>query len=223
LPPLPSLRHCGDVAEQPSGEALVEAAQIAERIGGLASEIARAYPELERPLVMICVLKGSIFFTADLARAMTVPVELDFIAVRSYQGQRSVGTVELVKDVGIDLHDRDVLVVEDIIDTGLTTSFLLDHLATHRPRSLRLVALLDTQARRQRDVHVDFTGFRIPDRFVVGYGLDVDERWRNLPDVRVVESDQPPPGGPADFSPPRGGAGEICSPAGRASEPADNP
>jgi hypoxanthine phosphoribosyltransferase len=175
------------VAEQPSGEALVGAAQIAERIGGLASEIAGAYPGLDRPLVMICVLKGSIFFTADLARAMTVPVELDFIAVRSYQGQRSVGTVELVKDVGIDLHDRDVLVVEDIIDTGLTTSFLLDHLATHRPRSMRLVALLDKQARRLREVHVDFTGFTIPDRFVVGYGLDVDERWRNLPDVRVIE------------------------------------
>ena len=175
------------MAEQPSGEALVEAAQIAERIGGLASEIAAAYPGLDRPLVMICVLKGSIFFTADLARAMTVPVELDFIAVRSYQGTRSVGTVELVKDVGIDLHDRDVLLVEDIIDTGLTTSFLLDHIAHHRPRSLRLVALLDKQARRLREVHVDFTGFRIPDRFVVGYGLDVDERWRNLPDVRTLD------------------------------------
>ena len=175
------------MAEQPNGEALLGAAQIAERIGGLAAEIARAYPGLQRPLVMICVLKGSIFFTADLARAMTVPIELDFIAVRSYQGQRSVGRVELVKDVGIDLHDRDVLVVEDIIDTGLTTSFLLDHLATHQPRSLRLVALLDKQARRQREVHVDFTGFSIPDRFVVGYGLDVDERWRNLPDVHVVE------------------------------------
>jgi hypoxanthine phosphoribosyltransferase len=216
-----------DVAEQPSAEALLDAARIAERIGGLAAEIAAAYPELDRPLVLICVLKGSIFFTADLARAMAVPmavpVEIDFIAVRSYQGRRSVGTVELVKDVGIDLHDRDVLVVEDIIDTGLTTSFLLDHLATHRPRSLRLVALLDKQARREREVRVDFTGFRIPDRFVVGYGLDVDERWRNLPDVRVVEDDQPPPGGPADFSPPRGGAGEICSPAGRASEPADRP
>jgi hypoxanthine phosphoribosyltransferase len=175
------------VAEQLSGATLIDAAQIAERVRGLAAEIAAASPDLERPLVMICVLKGSIFFTADLARAMTVPVELDFIAVRSYQGTRSVGTVELVKDVGITLTGRDVLVVEDIIDTGLTTSFLLDHLATHRPRSMRLVALLDKQARRLREVHVDFTGFTIPDRFVVGYGLDVDERWRNLPDVRVIE------------------------------------
>lgn len=181
------LRHCGDVTEQPSGEALVDAAQIAERVRGLAAEIGEAYAGLDRPLVMICVLKGSIFFTADLARCMAIPVEIDFIAVRSYQGRRSVGTVELVKDVGIDLHDRDVLVVEDIIDTGLTTSFLLDHLATHRPRSLRLVALLDKAAQRLREVRVDFTGFHIADRFVVGYGLDVDERWRNLPDVRTVE------------------------------------
>jgi hypoxanthine phosphoribosyltransferase len=182
------------VAEQPTppaqpsrGEALVGAAEIAERIAGLGREIAAAYPDLDRPLVLICVLKGSLFFTADLARALQVPVIIDFIAVRSYQGTRSGGTVELVKDVGIDLHDRDVLVVEDIIDTGLTTSFLLDHLAAHRPRSLKLVALLDKQARRAREVHVDFTGFRIADRFVVGYGLDVDERWRNLPDVRTME------------------------------------
>lgn len=175
------------MAEQPSADALLDAAQIAGRIGELAGEIAAAYPDLDRPLVLICVLKGSIFFTADLARALAIPIELDFIAVRSYQGTHSVGTVELVKDVGIALHDRDVLVVEDIIDTGLTTSFLLDHLATHRPRSLRLVALLDKEAHRRREVRVDFTGFRIPDRFVVGYGLDVDERWRNLPDVRTME------------------------------------
>jgi hypoxanthine phosphoribosyltransferase len=175
-------------APQPSdGAALVEAARIAERILELAAEIDGAYADLADPLVLICVLKGSLFFTADLARALRVPVMIDFIAVRSYQGTRSGGRVELVKDVGVDLNDRDVLVVEDIIDTGLTTAFLLDHIASHRPRSLRLVALLDKQARRQRDVHVDFIGFRIPDRFVVGYGLDVDERWRNLPDVRTME------------------------------------
>ena len=175
-------------ASQPSrGEAVVDAAGIAARVRGLAAEIDAAYPAVEQPLVLICVLKGSLFFTADLARLLRVPVMIDFIAVRSYQGTQSSGTVELVKDVGIDLHDRDVLVVEDIIDTGLTTSFVLDHLASHRPRSLRLVALLDKQAQRLREVHCDFTGFRIPDAFVVGYGLDVDERWRNLPDVRTME------------------------------------
>jgi hypoxanthine phosphoribosyltransferase len=175
-------------ASQPSrGEAVVDAAGIADRVRSLAAEIDEACASVEKPLVLICVLKGSLFFTADLARALRVPVMIDFIAVRSYQGTKSSGTVELVKDVGIDLHDRDVLVVEDIIDSGLTTSFLLDHLASHRPRSLRLVALLDKRAPRLREVHVDFTGFRIPDAFVVGYGLDVDERWRNLPDVRTME------------------------------------
>jgi hypoxanthine phosphoribosyltransferase len=183
---LAPLRHCGDVAEE-YGEALLGAAEIAERIESLAAEIAAAYTGLDHPLVLICVLKGSLFFTADLARALPVPLMIDFIAVRSYQGTRSAGTVELVKDVGINLHDRDVLVVEDIIDTGLTTSFLIDHLASHRPRSLKLVALLDKRVQRVREVRVDFTGFSIPDRFVVGYGLDVDERWRNLPDVRTMK------------------------------------
>ena len=172
---------------QQRGEPVVGAAQIAERVAGLAGEIDAAYAGIEQPLVLICVLKGSLFFTADLARALRVPVIIDFIAVRSYQGTEPAGTVELVKDVGINLRGRDVLVVEDIIDTGLTTSFLLDHLASHRPRSLRLVALLDKRARRRREVGVDFTGFSVADRFVVGYGLDLDERWRNLPDVRAAD------------------------------------
>src|SRR5207302_8706779 len=137
----------------------------------------------ERPVVLVCVLKGSLFFTADLARSLRIPVEVDTIAVRSYAGGvQSSGTVELVKDVSILLHDRDVLVVEDIIDTGLTTSFLLDHLVRHRPRSLRLVTLLDKAAPRRRQVRIDFRGFTIPNRFVVGYGLDLAERWRNLRD-----------------------------------------
>jgi hypoxanthine phosphoribosyltransferase len=188
---LAALRHCGDnvTVEHSSaeGEVLLDRGQIARRVAGLAGEIDAAYPDLVQPLVLVCVLKGSMFFTADLARAVRIPVVIDFIAVRSYAGTRSAGTVELVKDIGMPLQDRDVLLVEDIIDTGLTTSFLLDHVAHHRPRSLRLVALLDKQAPRLRQVQVDFTGFRIPDRFVVGYGLDVDERWRNLPDVHVLE------------------------------------
>ena len=180
----PALRNCGDV--EPAGSPLLDAARIAARVAELGGEIAEAYGSIDRPLVLVCVLKGSLFFTADLARALPIDVEIDFIAVRSYQGTESAGTVELVKDVGINLRGRDVLVVEDIIDTGLTTSFLLDHLAAHRPRTLRLVALLDKEAPRRRQVRVDFTGFRIPDRFVVGYGLDVDERWRNLPDVHTM-------------------------------------
>lgn len=177
-----------DLPSADEGEVLLDRHRIAERVDTLAAEIAAAYAGLARPLVLICVLKGSVFFTADLARALPIAVEMDFIAVRSYQGTRSAGTVELVKDIGMPLQDRDVLLVEDIIDTGLTTAFLLDHVAHHRPRSLRLVALLDKQAPRQREVRVDFTGFRIPNRFVVGYGLDVDERWRNLPDVHVMST-----------------------------------
>jgi hypoxanthine phosphoribosyltransferase len=195
---VPSPRESPNAAPRPAqhrdaglsdsrSEVVLDAEQIAERIAGLAGEIDAAYPDLAQPLVLVCVLKGSVFFTVDLARALRIPVVMDFIAVRSYQGTRSGGTVELVKDIGMPLQGRDVLLVEDIIDTGLTTSFLLDHIGHHRPNSLRLVALLDKQAQRQREVHVDFTGFRIPDRFVVGYGLDVDERWRNLPDVRTLE------------------------------------
>ncbi|HEV7677091.1 MAG TPA: hypoxanthine phosphoribosyltransferase [Candidatus Dormibacteraeota bacterium] len=171
----------------PRGEILVDAGQIATRIAALAIDIDATYDAIDQPLVLICVLKGSLFFTADLARALQTPVVVDFIAVRSYQGDSSTGTVELLKDIGMPLLGRDVLVVEDILDTGLTTAFLLDHVARHRPRSLRLVALFDKQVQRRAEVHCDFTGFSIPDRFVVGYGLDLDERWRNLPDVRTLD------------------------------------
>jgi hypoxanthine phosphoribosyltransferase len=169
------------------GTTLVDAATIAAGVARLATEIDQADAGATRPLVLVCVLKGSLIFTADLARALTVPVEIDTVAVRSYgsDGQRT-GTVELIKDIGITLRDRDVLLVEDIVDTGMTTSFLRDHLLQHQPRSLRLVALLDKQAHRIREVVIDFCGFVIPDRFVVGYRLDLDERWRELPDIHAL-------------------------------------
>jgi hypoxanthine phosphoribosyltransferase len=170
------------------GGILIEDTAIQRRVEELAAEIDASYPVLEQPLVLICVLKGSILFTADLARALTIPVELEFVACRSYgDATTSSGTVELVKDVSMTLRDRDVLMVEDIIDTGLTTSFLRKHLATHHPRSLRLVSLLDKRSHRMREVQIDFRGFDIPDHFVVGYGLDVAQRLRNLRDIHVVE------------------------------------
>lgn len=170
------------------GGILIEDTAIQRRVEELAAEIDAAYPVLEQSLVLICVLKGSILFTADLARALTIPVELEFVACRSYgDATTSSGTVELVKDVSMTLRDRDVLMVEDIIDTGLTTSFLRKHLATHHPRSLRLVSLLDKRSHRMREVQIDFRGFDIPDHFVVGYGLDVAQRLRNLRDIHVVE------------------------------------
>ena len=135
------------------GGILIEDTAIQRRVEELAAEIDAAYPVLEQSLVLICVLKGSILFTADLARALTIPVELEFVACRSYgDATTSSGTVELVKDVSMTLRDRDVLMVEDIIDTGLTTSFLRKHLATHHPRSLRLVSLLDKRSHRMRDL-----------------------------------------------------------------------
>ena len=170
------------------GGILIEDTAIQRRVEELAAEIDAAYPVLEQPLVLICVLKGSILFTAALARALTIPVELEVVACRSYgDATTSSGTVELVKDVSMTLRDRDVLMVEDIIDTGLTTSFLRKHLATHHPRSLRLVSLLDKRSHRMREVQIDFRGFDIPDHFVVGYGLDVAQRLRNLRAIHVVE------------------------------------
>ncbi|MGA8015048.1 MAG: hypoxanthine phosphoribosyltransferase [Candidatus Dormiibacterota bacterium] len=175
-------------ADPPLGAVIVDRESIRRRVGELAVELERAYAACERPLVLVCVLKGSLLFTADLARALTIPVEIEFVSCRSYgDGTTSSGAVQLIKDVSMSLRDRDVLMVEDIIDTGMTTSFLRDHLATHHPRSLRLVALLDKLAHRQRPVEVNFRGFEIPDRFVVGYGLDLAERHRNLPDVHVID------------------------------------
>lgn len=169
------------------GEVLVSAERIQRRIAELASEIEATYADLEEPLVLIAVLKGGVFFATDLGRALSCPVVFEFIAVRSYGDNTfSSGSVELVKDVSLKLANRDVLMVEDIIDTGHTTAFLRDHFASHRPRSLRLVSLLDKAERREREVTVDFCGFAIPNEFVVGYGLDLAERYRNLPDVRLM-------------------------------------
>ncbi|MGI8847401.1 MAG: hypoxanthine phosphoribosyltransferase [Candidatus Dormibacteria bacterium] len=167
---------------------LLEGPDIQRRIAELAGEIDAVYRDAAQPLVLLCVLKGSVLFTADLSRRLSVPVEYEFIAVRSYGDEvRSSGQVEMVKDVGMSLRDRDVLMVEDIIDTGLTTHFLYEHLQRHQPRSLRLVALLNKHTSRQREVRIDFSGFDIPDRFVVGYGLDLAEAYRNLPDIRLIE------------------------------------
>jgi len=167
---------------------LISSQEIQARVRDLAAEIDEVYSQASRPVVLLCVLKGSVLFTADLSRALTIPLVYEFIAVRSYGDQvRSSGQVELVKDVSMPLRDRDVLMVEDIIDTGLTTHFLYEHIERHRPRSLRLVALLNKNASRQRQVRIDFSGFDIADQFVVGYGLDLDERYRNLADIRLIE------------------------------------
>lgn len=139
---------------------------------------------------LVCVLKGGSFFLCELAKRITVPVSLDFMAVSSYGGDtKSSGVVKIVKDLDESLKDKDVIVVEDIIDSGRTLSYLMEMLEDRGPRSLRLCTLLDKPDRRVADVRVDYTGFRIPDQFVVGYGLDYDQRYRNLPYIGVVEFD----------------------------------
>lgn len=137
---------------------------------------------------LICVLKGGIFFTCELAKRITVPVSLDFMSVSSYgAGTKSSGVVKIVKDLDEPLDGKDVLIVEDIIDSGRTLSYLIEILKKRNPKSIKLCTLLDKPERRVTDVKVDYVGFNIPDEFVVGYGLDYDQKYRNLPYIGVVE------------------------------------
>ena len=163
--------------------------ELNERIQTLGREISRDYEG--RQVHMICVLKGGSFFMCDLAKRISVPVSLDFMSVSSYgSGTKSGGVVKIVKDLDEPIKDKDVLVVEDIVDSGRTLSYLLEMLMARGPRSLKLCTLLDKPDRRVVDVNVDYTGFEIPDEFVVGFGLDYDQRYRNLPYIGVVEFDQ---------------------------------
>ncbi len=163
--------------------------ELNERIQTLGREISRDYEG--RQVHMICVLKGGSFFMCDLAKRISVPVSLDFMSVSSYgSGTKSGGVVKIVKDLDEPIKDKDVLVVEDIVDSGRTLSYLLEMLLARGPRSLKLCTLLDKPDRRVVDVNVDYTGFQIPDEFVVGFGLDYDQRYRNLPYIGVVEFDQ---------------------------------
>ena len=164
---------------------LITAEQIQERVRGLAREIRRDHPD---GVHLVCVLKGAFMFLADLARALEGEATLDFMALSSYgSSTRSSGQVQLLKDLDFGLEDRDVVIVEDIVDTGLTLNYLQEILRARSPRRLRTACLLSKPSRRQVDVTVEYIGFTIEDRFVVGYGLDYDERYRNLPDIAVIE------------------------------------
>lgn len=163
--------------------------RLNERIQELGREISRDYEG--KQVHMICVLKGGSFFMCDLAKRISAPVSLDFMSVSSYgSGTKSGGVVKIVKDLDEPIRDKDVLVVEDIVDSGRTLSYLLEMLMARGPRSLKLCTLLDKPDRRVVDVNVDYTGFQIPDEFVVGFGLDYDQRYRNLPYIGIVEFDQ---------------------------------
>jgi hypoxanthine phosphoribosyltransferase len=167
-------------------EVLIDRMAIAARVAELAREI-RSDVGAETPVHLVAVLKGAFMFLADLLRGMDHPVTCDFLAVSSYGGGTSTsGQVRLTKDLDQPIEGRDVVLVEDIVDTGLTMAYLQEMLRNRAPRSLRTACLLSKPSRRRLEVPVEYIGFEIPDRFVIGYGLDVDERYRNLPDIAVL-------------------------------------
>jgi hypoxanthine phosphoribosyltransferase len=169
------------------GEVLVAADDLQRRVAELGREISHDYAG--RSLLLVGVLKGAVFFLSDLMRYIDVPVEVDFMAVASYgSATDSSGVVRILKDLDAAIEGRDVLIVEDIVDSGLTLQYLLRNLGSRNPRSLEVCALLTKPERRKVDLPTRYVGFEIPDRFVVGYGLDYAERHRNLPFVAVLES-----------------------------------
>lgn len=164
---------------------LISRERIAARVRELGAQITRDYAT--RRLVMLSVMKGSFMFAADLARAIDLPMRLEFLGVQSYLGgTRSTGIVQITQDLTQPVEGDDVLIVEDIVDSGLTVKYIMDLLSTRRPNSLRLCALLHKPSRQQQAVPIDYRGFTIEDVFVVGYGLDHDQRYRNLPEVAVL-------------------------------------
>ncbi|HEY3024735.1 MAG TPA: hypoxanthine phosphoribosyltransferase [Pyrinomonadaceae bacterium] len=171
----------------PNLEMLITAEAIQKRIRELGADIARDYAG--RNPLLIGVLKGACTFLSDLMRAIDMPVAIEFIAISSYgSAMRTSGEVRIVKDLDVPIEGRDILVVEDIVDTGLTLSYLMANLVSRGASSVKLAALLDKWERRERDVDIDYLGFKIPDAFVVGYGLDFAERYRNLPFIAVLKN-----------------------------------
>lgn len=165
---------------------MITAEQIAARVAELGAEISRDYDG--KDLLLVSVLKGSVVFMADLMRALTVPAAIDFMAVSSYgSGTSSSGVVRILKDLDIDLAGKHILIVEDILDSGATLSYLTKLLGGRAPASIRVVALLDKPSRRKAAIEPDYRGFEVPDEFLVGYGLDYAEYYRNLPDIGILK------------------------------------
>jgi len=167
-------------------EVLLSEEVVDAKIKELGEQISRDY--VGKEVHLICILKGSVFFVCELAKRITVPVTMDFMSVSSYGADtKSSGVVRIVKDLDEPICGKDVIVVEDIVDSGNTLSYLLELLEDRKPNSLRLCTLLDKPERRRKPVNVDYTGFQIPDEFVVGYGLDYAQKYRNLPYVGIVK------------------------------------
>ena len=170
-------------------EILITEEALQARVAELGAQISRDYAG--KDLLLVSILKGAVVFMADLMRAVTIPASIDFMVVSSYGGANTTttGLVKIVKDLDADLSGRDVLIVEDIMDTGVTLSRLVPMLKMRNPESVRICAILDKPSRRKADIQPDYKGFEVPDEFVVGYGLDYDEKYRNLPFVGVLKSE----------------------------------
>lgn len=166
---------------------LVTEEQLKARTAELGAQISRDYAG--KDLLLVSILKGAVVFMADLMRAVTIPASIDFMVVSSYGGANTTttGLVKIIKDLDADLTGKDVLIVEDIMDTGVTLSHLVPMLKMRNPESVRICAILDKPSRRKADIQPDYKGFEVPDEFVVGYGLDYDEKYRNLPYVGVLK------------------------------------
>ena len=165
---------------------LISEQQLADAVKKLGEQISRDYAD--RNLMMVSVLKGSVVFMADLMRAISVPASIDFMSVTSYgKGVKTSGVVRIIKDLDEELDGRDILIVEDILDSGMTLSYLKEHIMAKGARSIRIATLLDKPERRRVDIHPDYSCFSVPDEFVVGYGLDYAEKYRNLPYVGILK------------------------------------
>ena len=165
---------------------LISEQQLADAVKKLGEQISRDYAD--RNLMMVSVLKGSVVFMADLMRAISVPAAIDFMSVTSYgKGVKTSGVVRIIKDLDEELDGRDILIVEDILDSGMTLSYLKEHIMAKGARSIRIATLLDKPERRRVDIHPDYSCFSVPDEFVVGYGLDYAEKYRNLPYVGILK------------------------------------
>ena len=164
---------------------LISKEELQKRVEEMAKQISKDYEGKE--ITFICILKGSVFFTVDLAKNIPSNVKLEFIRVSSYHGTESTGKIELKLDLKEDIEGKDIIIIEDIVDTGRTLSYLKEHLKTKKPKSLKICTLLDKKERRVCEIEPEYVGFNIPDKFVLGYGLDVDELYRNLPYIGYID------------------------------------
>ncbi len=166
-------------------DVLIDEEKIQKRLEEMAKEIDSVYNG--QSIIAICVLRGAIYFTVDLTKKMKTPIELDFIKASSYVGTESTGKIKMTLDINENIEGRDVLIIEDIIDTGYTLKYLRDYLLSKNPKSLRIAVLADKEERRKVEVPIDFTGFKIPNKFLVGYGFDYDNSYRNIPYIGYMK------------------------------------